>query len=284
MDPSLKEQANRNTPSPHRAAVSTGHKNAVSASTGQTQATVKRTGRRRVAMEYIQDKTKRHITFSKRKSGIMKKAYELSTLTGTQLLLLVASETGHVYTFATQKLQPLITEPQGKTLIQRCLSEPDNEPEEDKPAESFKEESPDTSVPFASEKADTKEAKLSSPRFPEDHLLNSPSPLPQSPFNIPQQEQPQGLPNNYWKHIMSQQNLPQQVQHQQNQQFQQVQQPSFDPHHFPSFPPNVSSQEEQNRPQGFPNFLFGSKMDFASGEPSQMENQGYFWPNSRSRE
>jgi len=55
----------------------------------------------------------------------MKKAYELSTLTGTQVLLLVASETGHVYTFATPKLQPLITKPEGKNLIQTCLNAPD---------------------------------------------------------------------------------------------------------------------------------------------------------------
>lgn len=54
------------------------------------------------------------------------KAYELSTLTGTQVLLLVASETGHVYTFATPKLQPLITKPEGKNLIQACLNAPDN--------------------------------------------------------------------------------------------------------------------------------------------------------------
>jgi hypothetical protein len=31
-------------------------------------------------------------------------AYELTTLTGTQALVLIASETGHVYTFATPKL------------------------------------------------------------------------------------------------------------------------------------------------------------------------------------
>lgn len=67
----------------------------------------------------------RHITFSKRKAGIMKKvclledaqylrctqteggsidqlqAYELSKLTGTEVLLLVVSETGLVYTFTT---------------------------------------------------------------------------------------------------------------------------------------------------------------------------------------
>lgn len=49
-------------------------------------------------------------------------AYELSVLTGTQVLLLVVSETGLVYTFTTPKLQPLVTKPEGKNLIQvSCL-------------------------------------------------------------------------------------------------------------------------------------------------------------------
>lgn len=52
-------------------------------------------------------------------------AYELSTLTGTQILLLVVSETGLVYTFTTPKLQPLVTKPEGKNLIQSCLNAPD---------------------------------------------------------------------------------------------------------------------------------------------------------------
>lgn len=58
-------------------------------------------------------------------------AYELSTLTGTQVLLLVASETGHVYTFATRKLQPMITSETGKALIQTCLNSPDSPPRAD---------------------------------------------------------------------------------------------------------------------------------------------------------
>ena len=33
----------------------------------------KRAGRRKIKIEYIEDKSRRHITFSKRKSGIMKK-------------------------------------------------------------------------------------------------------------------------------------------------------------------------------------------------------------------
>ncbi|CAG8533442.1 6402_t:CDS:2, partial [Diversispora eburnea] len=85
----------------------------------------KRAGRRKIKIEYIDDKSRRHITFSKRKAGIMKKAYELSTLTGTQVLLLVVSETGLVYTFTTPKLQPLVTKPEGKNLIQACLNAPD---------------------------------------------------------------------------------------------------------------------------------------------------------------
>ncbi|KXS17037.1 SRF-TF-domain-containing protein, partial [Gonapodya prolifera JEL478] len=82
-------------------------------------------GRRKITIRFIEDRNKRHITFSKRKAGLMKKAYELSTLTGTQVLLLVASETGHVYTFATHKLQALISQPEGKNLIQTCLNAPD---------------------------------------------------------------------------------------------------------------------------------------------------------------
>ncbi|KAI9485692.1 MAG: hypothetical protein EXX96DRAFT_475554 [Benjaminiella poitrasii] len=92
----------------------------------------KRSGRRKIKIEYISDKSRRHITFSKRKAGIMKKAYELSTLTGTQVLLLVVSETGLVYTFTTPKLQPLVTKPEGKNLIQSCLNAP--EPVESSPS------------------------------------------------------------------------------------------------------------------------------------------------------
>jgi hypothetical protein len=119
--------------------------------TGQKQ------GRRKIKIEFIQDKSRRHITFSKRKAGECSRpmqtvpvshsysrhhekgnssssfihpcltrlqAYELSTLTGTQVLLLVVSETGLVYTFTTAKLQPLVTQPEGKNLIQACLNAP----------------------------------------------------------------------------------------------------------------------------------------------------------------
>jgi hypothetical protein len=35
------------------------------------------------------------------------------------------SETGLVYTFTTVKLQPIVTKPEGKSLIQACLNAPE---------------------------------------------------------------------------------------------------------------------------------------------------------------
>ncbi|CAH8440371.1 unnamed protein product [Schistosoma guineensis] len=79
-------------------------------------------GKQKIPIEFISDRTKRYSTFSKRKTGLMKKAVELAELTGAEVLLLVASETNHVYTFATQRLKGIIELECGKKLIQTCLS------------------------------------------------------------------------------------------------------------------------------------------------------------------
>lgn len=99
--------------------------------------------RRKIEIKFIVDKSRRHITFSKRKAGIMKKAYELSVLTGTQVLLLVVSETGLVYTFTTPKLQPLVTKAEGKNLIQACLNAPEPQSAENGVAEQEPVDSPE---------------------------------------------------------------------------------------------------------------------------------------------
>ncbi|KAJ6467133.1 SRF-type transcription factor (DNA-binding and dimerization domain)-domain-containing protein [Mycena vitilis] len=82
-------------------------------------------GGHKINIEFIGDKKRRRTTFGKRKTGIMKKAYEISTLTGTQVMLLIVSEEGMVYTFTTAKLQPLVTQADGTTLIRACLKAPD---------------------------------------------------------------------------------------------------------------------------------------------------------------
>ena len=107
--------------------------------------------RRKIEIKFINDKSRRHITFSKRKAGIMKKAYELSVLTGTQVLLLVVSETGLVYTFTTPKLQPLVTKAEGKNLIQACLNAPEPAPGNENGVDDGQidspEEAPNTNMP-----------------------------------------------------------------------------------------------------------------------------------------
>lgn len=81
-------------------------------------------GKRRepgAGVKFIPDNWRRQAVFEKRKARIMKKAYELSVLTGAQVLLLMQSETGMVYTFTTPKLQPIVATVEGKQVIQACL-------------------------------------------------------------------------------------------------------------------------------------------------------------------
>ena len=105
--------------------------NGESPSSAPAASTPKKTrGRVKIETKFIKHKQRRYTTFSKRKSGLMKKAYELSTLTGAQVMLLVASETGHVYTYATDKFKPIMPTSGGewsaeKEFIQNCLSGPD---------------------------------------------------------------------------------------------------------------------------------------------------------------
>jgi len=89
-------------------------------------------GRVKIDIEFMKDKQKRCTTFSKRKSGLMKKSYELATLTGSQVMVLVASETGHVYTYATKKFQPVLNSTPGRKLIQTCLASDNASIEEEK--------------------------------------------------------------------------------------------------------------------------------------------------------
>ena len=78
----------------------------------------KKPGRRKISIQFIEDKSKRHITFSKRKTGVIKKAKELSSLTGAHVVLLVASETGNLYDFATPRFSKVLDEL--KTWFHSC--------------------------------------------------------------------------------------------------------------------------------------------------------------------
>ncbi|KAJ4834321.1 hypothetical protein Tsubulata_014222 [Turnera subulata] len=61
-------------------------------------------GKQKIDMKEIDKKDKKLITFSKRKSGIYKKACELSTLTGAEVGVVIFSPAGKPFSFATSSI------------------------------------------------------------------------------------------------------------------------------------------------------------------------------------
>ncbi|KAL4193945.1 hypothetical protein AMTRI_Chr05g66300 [Amborella trichopoda] len=64
-------------------------------------------GRGKIVIRRIDNSTSRQVTFSKRRSGLMKKAKELSILCDAQVGLLVFSSTGRLYEFSSSSLMNL---------------------------------------------------------------------------------------------------------------------------------------------------------------------------------
>ncbi|KAJ4817357.1 MADS-box transcription factor 39 [Rhynchospora pubera] len=57
--------------------------------------------RGRVLLRRIEDKTSRQVRFSKRRSGLFKKAFELATLCDAEVALLVFSPAGKLYEYSS---------------------------------------------------------------------------------------------------------------------------------------------------------------------------------------
>ncbi|KAE8697547.1 MADS-box transcription factor 17 [Hibiscus syriacus] len=75
-------------------------------------------GRGRVELKRIENKINRQVTFSKRRNGLLKKAYELSVLCDAEVALIVFSSRGKLYEFGSSGMT--------KTLerYQRCCVTP----------------------------------------------------------------------------------------------------------------------------------------------------------------
>ncbi|KAL4352472.1 hypothetical protein GQ457_06G032450 [Hibiscus cannabinus] len=75
-------------------------------------------GRGRVELKRIENKINRQVTFSKRRNGLLKKAYELSVLCDAEVALIIFSSRGKLYEFGSSGMS--------KTLerYQRCCITP----------------------------------------------------------------------------------------------------------------------------------------------------------------
>jgi pheromone receptor transcription factor len=78
--------------------------------------------RRRKDITLLDEKLCRLNTFHKRREGIFKKAYELAKLTGCEIFLFMASETGQVYVFSTDKMRQLVTNQESLEFFEQCLN------------------------------------------------------------------------------------------------------------------------------------------------------------------
>ncbi|KAK1559636.1 hypothetical protein Q3G72_016709 [Acer saccharum] len=83
--------------------------------------------RGKTQMRRIENATSRQVTFSKRRNGLLKKAFELSVLCDAEVALIIFSPRGKLYEFASSSLQE---------TIQRYLKHTkDTTPTIDKPTE-----------------------------------------------------------------------------------------------------------------------------------------------------
>ncbi|XP_068651431.1 MADS-box protein SOC1-like isoform X2 [Aristolochia californica] len=65
--------------------------------------------RGKTQMWRIENTTSRQVTFSKRRNGLLKKAFELSVLCDAEVGLIVFSPRGKLYKFASSRCELLIT-------------------------------------------------------------------------------------------------------------------------------------------------------------------------------
>ncbi|XP_061956732.1 truncated transcription factor CAULIFLOWER D-like isoform X2 [Populus nigra] len=79
-------------------------------------------GRGKVELKRIENPTRRQVTFSKRRNGLLKKAFELSILCDAEVSLIVFSPTGKFYQFASHESVVLLP-PMMERTIARYRSE-----------------------------------------------------------------------------------------------------------------------------------------------------------------
>ncbi|KAH6767439.1 AGAMOUS-like 6 [Perilla frutescens var. hirtella] len=81
-------------------------------------------GRGRVELKRIENKINRQVTFSKRRNGLLKKAYELSVLCDAEVALIIFSSRGKLYEFGSTSTARILER------YHRCCFNPQDNPAE----------------------------------------------------------------------------------------------------------------------------------------------------------
>ena len=65
-------------------------------------------GRKKINITRINDDRTRQVTFTKRKFGLMKKAYELSVLCGCEIALIIFNNNGRLFQYASSDMDKVL--------------------------------------------------------------------------------------------------------------------------------------------------------------------------------
>ncbi|XP_019428702.1 PREDICTED: truncated transcription factor CAULIFLOWER A-like isoform X2 [Lupinus angustifolius] len=95
-------------------------------------------GRGRVQLKQIENKTSRQVTFSKRRSGLRKKAHEISVLCDAQVALIVFNNKGKLFEFSSENSMKIILERYERQNHAAQLDGADNESQGNWSLECFK--------------------------------------------------------------------------------------------------------------------------------------------------
>ncbi|RWW29000.1 hypothetical protein GW17_00006496 [Ensete ventricosum] len=77
-------------------------------------------GRGRVQLKRIENKINRQVTFSKRRSGLLKKAHEISVLCDAEVALIIFSTKGKLYEYSTDSRFAFLISSFPSTSCRRC--------------------------------------------------------------------------------------------------------------------------------------------------------------------
>ncbi|XP_073028540.1 agamous-like MADS-box protein MADS3 isoform X2 [Primulina eburnea] len=91
-------------------------------------------GRGRVELKRIENKINRQVTFSKRRNGLLKKAYELSVLCDAEVALIIFSSRGKLYEFGSNSIMSTLER------YQRCCFNPHENSNEPTPTQNWYQE------------------------------------------------------------------------------------------------------------------------------------------------
>ncbi|CAK9160249.1 unnamed protein product [Ilex paraguariensis] len=87
-------------------------------------------GRGRVQLRRIENKISRQVTFSKRRSGLLKKAHEISVLCDAEVALIVFSTKGKLFEYSTDSSMDMILDRYERySYAEKQLCTTDSEPQ-----------------------------------------------------------------------------------------------------------------------------------------------------------